>query len=127
MHALLITHGGLGEALLASARQIYDVDAVVDVMSNEGFGPEELVDAIGAWLASHPGPVLLMVDVGGGSCGIAARRAAGTREDCWILGGVNLAMLLTFLGSQGSIDGEELVAKILDRALNAVDRVDSGQ
>jgi mannose/fructose-specific phosphotransferase system component IIA len=65
-----------------------------------------------------------MVDVGGGSCGIAARRAAASREECWILGGVNLAMLLTFLGNQGELEGEALVTKILDRALNAIDRLE---
>ena len=124
MHALLVTHGGLGEALLSSARQIYDADAVVDVLSNDGCGAEELVNAIGDWLDSHPGPALLMVDVGGGSCGIAARRAGASREECWILGGVNLAMLLTYMGNQGSREGESLVTKILDRALNAIDRLE---
>jgi mannose/fructose-specific phosphotransferase system component IIA len=124
MHALLVTHGQLGEALLKSARQIYDADASVDVLSNDGRGAEELVAAVADWLCAHPGPALLMVDVGGGSCGIAARRAAASREECWILGGVNLAMLLTFLGNQGELEGEALVTKILDRALNAIDRLE---
>lgn len=124
MRALLLTHGNLGQALLDSASQIYAVDAPVDVLSNEGRGTEELQKEIQRWLAVDEGPVILLVDVGGGSCGIAARLAARHRADCWILGGVNLPMVLTYLSSHAQLGPEDLVSKLLDRSLNAVRNLD---
>lgn len=123
--ALLITHGELGTSLLASARQIYAVDAPLDVMSNDGQDLDALTAAVTAWLVRDDGDALLMVDVGGGSCGVAARLAVRDRPRTWILGGVNLPMVLTYLGSHGQLGSEDLVAKILDRSHNAVALLDS--
>jgi HPr kinase/phosphorylase len=121
MRALVVTHGVLGRALVESAREIYDVDAPIEAMSNHGRDAVALREGISAWLAADEGPAIVLVDVGGGSCGIAARMAAAGRPSTWILGGANLPMVLTFLSSHAALAGEALVAKLLDRALNAVD------
>ena len=120
MRALLLTHGNLGQALLESAVQIYSMDADIDVMSNEGESTQTLQKGIQRWLDRDEGPALILVDVGGGSCGVAATLAARDRKDCWILGGVNLPMVLTYMTSHGQLQPEELVSKLLDRTLNAV-------
>lgn len=123
MRALIITHGRVGEELLASAREVYDVDAPVDCLSNRSCELPELVAKIEDWLAAVDGPALLLVDVGGGSCGVAAQKAVGDRPRTWVIGGLNLPMLLTYLSSHADLPPKELVVKILDRALNAVDRL----
>lgn len=120
MRALLVTHGELGAALLSSARYIYAVDAPVDVISNRDLDLRGLTEKIRAWIADESGPAVIMVDVGGGSCGIAARAASADREDLRILAGVNLPMVLTYLSSHSQLDLVELSSKMLDRALHAV-------
>jgi mannose/fructose-specific phosphotransferase system component IIA len=120
MRALLVTHGDLGRELIASARYIYAVDAPLDSLSNRDKDARQLQEAIQSWLDLQSGPVILFVDVGGGSCGIAAQLAARSRLQSWVIGGVNLPMILTYLSSHAQLDPEELVSKILDRALNAV-------
>lgn len=126
MRALLVTHGRLGEELLASAAFIYAAKAPIEALSNRGLDAAGLQQRIRAWLDLDDGPVLLFVDVGGGSCGTAAQLACAGRSQTWVLGGVNLAMVLTYLGSHGQMDPPELVSKILDRALNAVRLLDDG-
>jgi mannose/fructose-specific phosphotransferase system component IIA len=120
MRVLLVTHGSLGEALLESASRIYGEAVGVDFLSNDPHDATGLAAAIGAWLGPDDTDTLILVDVGGGSCGTAARLAADGRSRTWILGGVNLPMVLTCLGSTDSMDGHDLVEKILDRALNSV-------
>ncbi|RKZ18492.1 hypothetical protein DRQ53_00195 [bacterium] len=120
MRVLMVTHGELGQCLLDSAARIYGAAVGVDVLSNDPFDATGLAAAIGEWLGSEDSDTLILVDVGGGSCGIAARLAADGRTRTWILGGVNLPMVLTCLGSGDTMDGRELVDKILDRALNSV-------
>jgi mannose/fructose-specific phosphotransferase system component IIA len=120
MRVLLVTHGDLGECLLASAARIYGTAVGVDCLSNDPYGASGLAAAISDWLGSDEIDSLILVDVGGGSCGAAARLAADGRKRTWIIGGVNLPMVLTCLGSSDAMDGQDLVSKILDRALNSV-------
>jgi mannose/fructose-specific phosphotransferase system component IIA len=120
MRVLLVTHGSLGECLLASAARIYGEAVGVDCLSNEPYDASGLSAAIEDWLGPDDIEALILVNVGGGSCGAAARLAADGRKHTWILGGVNLPMVLTCLGSSDAMDGKELVSKILDRALNSV-------
>lgn len=120
MRVLLVTHDELGRCLLASAARIYGEAVGVDVISNDGLDAGGLTRAIADWLGEDDVDTLILVDVGGGSCGTAARLAADGRKRVWILGGVNLPMVLTCLGSSGTVGGRELVDKILDRALNSV-------
>ena len=127
MRALLVTHGRLGSALLESAGAIYAVEAPVSVLSNEALGLEALVSSIEAWLHRDAEPALLVVDVGGGSCGVAARVAARGRDKTWILGGANLPMILTYLTHHGQLAPEDLVTRLLDRAHNAIAPLEAGE
>jgi mannose/fructose-specific phosphotransferase system component IIA len=120
MRVLLVTHGNLGECLLASAARIYGAAVGVECLSNDPYDASGLTAAIADWLGPDDIESLILVDVGGGSCGAAARLAADGRKRTWILGGVNLPMVLTCLGSSDAMDGQELVSKMLDRALNSV-------
>lgn len=120
MRVLLVTHGDLGQSLLQSASRIYGDAVGVDVISNDPHDARGLSGAIAEWLGPEDVETLILVDVGGGSCGTAARLAADGRKHTWILGGVNLPMVLTCLGSSDTMDGQQLVDKILDRALNSI-------
>lgn len=125
MRALLITHGDLGRSLLDGARRIYAVDAPIEIVSNDDFGLEALAAHLDAWLTRDDDAALMMVDVGGGSCGVAARLAAADRPRTWVMGGANLPMVLTYLSHHGQLAPEDLVAKLLDRAHNAIAVLDA--
>ncbi len=120
MRALLVTHGRLGEVLVDSARAVALEEAPIEAMSNDAASAAAIRAGVEEWLGREEGPCLILVDVGGGSCGTAARLAVGDRRDVWILGGVNLPMVLTFVSSYANLAPQELVTKMLDRALNAV-------
>ena len=124
MRGLIVTHGDLGLELIASARLIAGGEVVIDALSNSGRGSRELAAAIAEWLDAERAPATVMVDEARGSCGTAAQLAAAGRQDCWILGGVNLPMVVTYLSRVGQLEGEELVNKIHDRAREAVRRMD---
>jgi len=125
MRGLVVTHGDLGRELVASASLVVGPNAPLEVFSNQGRGGRELREAIATWLASDDGPALIFVDEGAGSCGTAACLAASNREDCWVLGGVNLAMIVTYLGRGGELSGEALVQKILQRARESVRQLET--
>lgn len=110
----------MAQALLSSARCIYDIESPLSAMSNDGLAPDALAEAIREWVDAKAEPGIVMVDIGGGSCGIAARRATSHRKDVHVLGGVNLSMVLAYATGHESLDEEELLSKLLDRALNAV-------
>ena len=120
MRALIVTHGNLGEALLESSQAVFPQEAPIKAISNSGLSAAALQALIEEWLAEDDASGLIFVDIGSGSCGIASRMASVGRGDVWILGGVNLAMILTYISSWNQIEGKELITKILDRALNAV-------
>ncbi len=120
MRGLIVTHGDLGRELVASARLVVASDAPVDVLSNTRLGNRELRSLIEEWLTREAGPALIMVDEGLGSCGLAASLAARDREQTWIVSGVNLSMVVTYLNRRGRMPEEELVEKILSRGREAV-------
>lgn len=115
MAGMLVTHGALGTALKGAAERISGPADDLATFSNEGLSPEELTERLQGHLATLAGPVLLMVDLAGGSTLAAAQRACRGRAGVHLLAGVNLPVLLDFLQKRGSLPAAELVAHVLDR------------
>lgn len=115
MAGLLVTHGTLGAALKSAAERISGPADDLATFSNENLSPEELTERLQGHLATLGGPVLLMVDLAGGSTLAAAQRACRGRAGVHLLAGVNLPVLLDFLQKRGSLPAAELVAHVLDR------------
>lgn len=120
MRALILTHGQLGRALLESASRIMAEMPEVQTLSNDEFSGAELSRRVREWAEEDPGPIFVFVDVGGGSCGTAAQLALHGRHQAWILGGVNLPMVLTYLSGAEQLGAREMAMKLLDRTLNSV-------
>ena len=120
MRGLIVTHGDLGRELVAAARLVVFSSAKLDVVSNANLGNRGLRSIIEDWLQREDGPALIMVDEGLGSCGLAASLAVRDRKDSWVLSGVNLSMVVTYLSRNGQLEGEALIDKILKRARQAV-------
>jgi mannose/fructose-specific phosphotransferase system component IIA len=96
VRGLIIAHSSLAAALAAAVRQIADVgDEALRTISNEGKGPEQLLqtvrDAVG------DSPVIIFTDLASGSCAFAARKIALNRPATGVVCGVNLPVLLDFV------------------------------
>lgn len=97
---LLVTHRGLGEGMIAAAAAVLGERPEVDHLTNDGLSPDALGEKLDAWLDSHPGPSLILTDLGFGSCCQTARRVSRRREEVGIVAGINLAVLLAALRSR---------------------------
>ena len=89
VRGLIISHSSLGEGMAAAVRKITGVgEEALGTLSNEGRGPDALIEAI----REHAGdaPVVLFTDLGGGSCAFAARKIAAQRPATALVCGVNL-------------------------------------
>jgi mannose/fructose-specific phosphotransferase system component IIA len=121
--ALLVTHGQVGDALLAAARTIVGPLEGVSVLSNEGLSRDGLAQAVRERVrAFGTDGGLLFVDVAGGSCAqaallVAAREAPGPTP---VISGVNLPMLLDFAHHRGELDARALAMRLKDKGQAAV-------
>jgi mannose/fructose-specific phosphotransferase system component IIA len=118
---LLVAHPGLGEGLLAAAETILGEKPEIDHLSNRGLTPEALGEAIDGWIEAHPGPALILADLGFGSCCQAARRATRERNQVGIIAGVNLPMLLAALRSRPSEDLSSFLQHLAERGRGSVE------
>lgn len=96
VRGLVVAHSSLAEGLVSAARQISGAgEEVLRPLSNEGRGPEGLLEAVQRELGDAP--AILFTDMPSGSCAFAARKITLSRPDTGVVCGVNLPILLDFV------------------------------
>jgi PTS system mannose-specific IIA component len=109
---LVVCHGDLAPALVATARMIVgDAGSVTSVRFTPGMGPDDLTEAVEAALrpeADGPVPLILTDLAGGTPARIAATLTAAGRAET--VAGVNLPMLVEVLLSDQARPATELAA-----------------
>ncbi|CAN5762661.1 PTS galactosamine/N-acetylgalactosamine transporter subunit IIA [soil metagenome] len=96
VRGLIVAHSSLAEGMASAVRQIAGIDEdVISTLSNEGHGPEGLIQAVNESVGTDP--VILFTDLSSGSCAFAARKISMKRPNTGIICGVNLAVLLDFV------------------------------
>lgn len=144
MRALVVTHGAVGRELVRAAESIVGSICGLDALTNEGRSTEQLAREVAAWLEGGRDPkpdarrsadedrgeraqaetaAVVFVDVPGGSCSHAARLATVERPTAVVISGVNLAMLVGFASWRDSCAADELVARVLARGREVIDRM----
>lgn len=118
--ALLVTHGAVALALKAAAESISGAAPDLECFSNEHLRPEDLADKLAARLDALGAPILVLVDLAGGSTLAAAQRACRGRESVYLVAGVNLPLVLDYLQKRGELPAAELVAHIVDRGRQGI-------
>jgi len=113
--ALLVGHAAFAASMLEVAEAIHGPVGDIPCLSNRNLGTDALAESIAGAVADLGLPAVLLVDVPGGSCFNAARRAMRGREGAHIVAGVNLPLLLDFLNMRDRLPAAELVEHILDR------------
>ncbi|MGH7701006.1 MAG: PTS sugar transporter subunit IIA [Gemmatimonadales bacterium] len=92
---VIVSHAAVAQALVAAVVAITGVEGALVPVSNEGCDYEALAHRLERAIAGRP--VVLFVDLPGGSCLTGAARYARGRDDLAVVTGVNLAMLLDFV------------------------------
>ena len=101
---LVIGHRDIGDGLLKALESISGSFEDIVFISNKGLSTDELSGKITA--ACNNNEVILFVDVYGGSCWQAAKKARLSR--CHIITGVNLPMLISFVNKRRALSFDKL-------------------
>ncbi|HDS02694.1 MAG TPA: hypothetical protein ENN72_03185 [Firmicutes bacterium] len=109
IEAYILTHGELGEALLASAEMIVGKMEDVHVL---GFYPGDSISLyrqkVEQHIQSHSGEALfIFTDIFGGSCANTVMRFLD-RDSVYAFAGVNLPMLIAFYSAKFTLKPEAI-------------------
>ncbi len=114
---LVVTHGTLGEELIRTAALIVGHAQGLTALSNRGRAATEIAADVRAHYAEEPeSPLLVFVDLLGGSC---AQAAGGLLAEPGVrlVTGANLPMLIAFLQCRGEgLALDDMVDAVVMRA-----------
>lgn len=118
IRGFIVAHASLAEGMVAAVRQIAGVaDDALQPLSNEGRGPEGLIEAVR--IAVGDAPVVLFTDLGSGSCAFAARRIALDRPNTAVVCGINLPLLLDFVFHR-ELPLPELIDRLVEKGRGGI-------
>jgi N-acetylgalactosamine PTS system EIIA component len=118
VRGLIIAHSSLAAGLAAAVRQIAGVgDEAIQTLSNEGRGPEGLLNALRK--AVGDSPVIIFTDLPSGSCAFTARKVALERPATGIVCGVNLPVLLDFVFHR-DLPLQQLVDRLIEKGKGGI-------
>ncbi|MBL7074013.1 hypothetical protein ISS37_02080 [candidate division KSB1 bacterium] len=121
VEGVLITHGNLGKAFLSTAEGILGRQKDIVCLSNHNLSLKDFSESIKQVLkGSDRTPMFLFVDSKGGSCYNAARLAAKGMKNVFLVCGLNLPMLLSFLTKRKSFSTKELLGLVKDAGLKGI-------
>jgi PTS system mannose-specific IIA component len=127
IQGFLVTHGDLGRELLTTAELILGPIRGCSFVSNRGLTESSLVEQLEPMLEEMgEEPSIVFVDFFGGSCATACLRLLERHPEIYLIGGVNLPILLTFLNKRDQLGADELVEHILARGRDSVSLVKPG-
>ena len=119
LHGVVVCHGDLAPALVASAEEITGVRGRLVPVSNTGCDrtalEQRIVDAVGGR------PSIVFVDMPSGSCLFAAMRRSTQMTDVRMVTGVNLAMLLDFI-FQTDVTIDQAAERAIETGAKAIGR-----
>jgi mannose/fructose-specific phosphotransferase system component IIA len=118
VRGVLVTHGSMGFGMVDAVRRITGApaDALLPI-SNEGKGPDELLQSVDQM--AGPGPSIIFTDLQTGSCALAARFACRDPRGRRVVYGTNLPMLLDFVFHR-HLPLDPLVERMLEKGREAV-------
>jgi PTS system mannose-specific IIA component len=118
--AVLVTHGFLGAELIRTVEGILGPQEGVGCVSNTGTSLDTLTDQVRELLSRDQEPVLLFVDLVGGSCSHACQQIRALHKNVVVIAGVNLPMLLDFFYNRDLVPLEELAGRLLEKGKEGI-------
>ena len=127
-HAVLITHGPIGNAIVDAVRGIIGMEDGLHTLSVTDMSVAEITQRL---LAVVNGPeekregVVIMASLKGGSCWNVAVSVARNKPKVAVLSGVNLAMVLSFMTKREALPLEELAETLEKDGLRGICKFDN--
>lgn len=114
MIGIVICHKNLARELITTAKAIIGHHHNLFPFSNDKSTAEQLVQEIETFIESkgNPEEIIIMVDLRGGNCWAIARMVAHSHPKRYVLSGVNLPMLFSFLTKKDVLPLPELLEKL---------------
>ncbi len=114
MVAIILTHKNLAQELINTAKSIVGHDEKLFGFTNHTKTTEQLFAEIKEFLESKDNPenVLFMVDLRGGNCWTVARMLIRENKGYYVISGVNLPMIISYLTKKDSCDFDDLVKSV---------------
>ncbi len=129
-HAILLTHGPIGEALIEAARGVMGVDEGLHALSVTNKSAEEIAWRLKALLDApeeRQEGVIILASLKGGSCWNVAAALARDHQMIRVISGLNLSMVLSFLNKRDSLSLDELSQQIVQDGLRGIDLCPANQ
>jgi mannose/fructose-specific phosphotransferase system component IIA len=114
MVAIILTHKNLAQELITTAKSIVGHDEKLYGFTNHTKTTEQLFGEIKEFLKSKDSPenVLFMVDLRGGNCWTVARMLIRENKGYYVISGVNLPMIVSYLTKKDGCNFEDLVKSV---------------
>ncbi|EHR32340.1 PTS sugar transporter subunit IIA [Helcococcus kunzii] len=125
MKLVICTHGKSAKELLESAEMIAGKqDNVVSLDFTDGCDLEELKSNLKKEILGDNNSVIVMVDLKGGTPFNLAFPFVIEKENCQMITGVNVAMLIEFFLSRTSIESiDQLVDSVIECGKESIDKI----
>ena len=124
IQGLILTHGDLGRSLLETVAGLAGPQSGLTAVSNSGCGLPDIVERARAAARELPeGPLVIFVDLMGGSCAQAGRVLAEASPEWRVITGVNVPMLVNFVQNRDRLALDDLVEMVVSRAREGVRRI----
>lgn len=122
-HAILLTHGPIGEALIEAVRGIMGLDEGLHALVVNNMSVAEisarLLSLINAPEEQQDG-VLIMASLKGGSCWNVAVAMAKDHHHVRVISGVNLSMVLSFITKRDLLTLDDLATTVVRDGLRGI-------
>jgi PTS system mannose-specific IIA component len=126
-HAILLTHGSIGDAIIEAVDGIMGMNDGLFALSVTNMSVSEITQRV---LAIVNGPdekqdgVVIMASLKGGSCWNVAVSVCNEQPNVRVVSGVNLPMVLTFMTKRDTLTLDELVATLVDNGVRGIEAFD---
>jgi mannose/fructose-specific phosphotransferase system component IIA len=118
--AVLVTHGLLGAELIRTVEGILGPQEGIGAVSNAGTSLETLSERVRSLLTEDDAPVVLFVDLMGGSCSHACQQIRALHPGVVVIAGVNLPMLLDFFHNRDLLPFSDLTSRLLEKGKEGI-------
>lgn len=129
-HAILLTHGPIGEAMIEAVRGIMGLDDGLHALSVTDMSITEITSRLRAMVNGpdeRQGGVIIMASLRGGSCWNVAVSIASEQNHVRVISGINLPMVLSFITKRHELDLDQLTEEVHHDALRGVALLSPGK
>jgi mannose/fructose-specific phosphotransferase system component IIA len=129
-HAILITHGLIGQAIIDAVRSILGVDDGLHALSVTDMSLTEITQRLLAIINSpdvRQDGVMILASLKGGSCWNVAAAIAKDHHHVRVISGINLPMALSFMTKRDLLPLEDLADVLVKDGARSVVKLEKSQ